>query len=244
MEISVSDIKQHIVQVGIDVYPQVTIPDERTRLNLFFEEARATFPKLCRRLTTSDNEFRISGNFSDDATKNVQLDTFVLTSRGPVIMVPLHVPGIGETSVAGQYQELSDGLRDLFFRCIPERKIMRFGMVRKVVFETGNDTSLGVLRAPTSFNSAALVGGRCSLLYRDDRCNVRITIEPLEAEETVQVAGAQLKQHKGYGLGVMLDVCSNEIRAQNPTDITSVIERAESLWPDPVLTFIQRRGES
>ena len=243
MKLSLSDISQHVLHVGVDIYPPVHIPDERTRLNLFFEEARDKYPEWCHSLAASDAEFRISGRFGDKRGRACEAVTFELTKRGPVFSVPLVIADLGTTPLSDKHMEVLEATRKLFLACVPNRKILRFGLVRKVMFNNGEDPSLGILGAPDQFASAELVGGSAVYQYRDDRCNVRITAEPMRAIRTTRIPlGARVDEPAGFGLGVTVDVNNHEIKPQLDADIQMTVDRAESLWPESVMEFLERRG--
>ncbi len=243
MKLSQSDISQHTLHAGVDIYPPVRIPEERTHLNVFFEEARDRHPEWCHSLAASDAGFRISGRFGDKHGRTCEPVTFELTKRGPVFSIPLVIADLGTTALSDKYLEVLEATRKLFFACVPDRKILRFGLVRKVMFNTGDYPSLGILGAPDEFASAELVGGSAVYQYRDDRYNVRITAEPMRAIRTTRIPlGARVDEPAGFGLGVTVDVNNHEIKPQLDADIQLTVDRAESLWPESVMEFLERRG--
>ena len=234
------DIIHHVVKFGMDIYPTVEIPSERTRLNIFYEEARTRQPELCEQLVASDREFRISREFRPPANVSgptLRVDTFVLAPRGPVFVIPVRLlDPIGPT---GLEQRMFDGFKApkaLFFSVIAERKIMRIGMIRDLIFSTGQSPCQNVLSGRKKFAGADLKGGRALLVYRDDLCNVRLQFEPAEVMKTTKLPiGAEVAERQSFGLHVTLDVNNHEPKPLEDADIEQVIERASSLWPEKLL---------
>ncbi len=245
--LSTGDLLHHVVKFGMDVYPPIEIDSERTRLNVFYEEARNRWGELFEKLTASDTEFKISKDFAQRPGKrpSIPVDTFVLTPRGPVLVVPVLLPPpVEETGLEGKCTELFDNVRALLFPALGvKRECLKVGMVRELVFDTGETPCQHLVATQRSFAGADLVGGKRLLIFRDPRCNLRVELEPLEITKTVQLpVGANVQQHAGYGVRLLLDVNNAEIRPLTDADIRSVLERASSLWPDELLEFVNERS--
>ena len=122
---------------------------------------------------------------------------------------------------------------------------MRVGLVRDVIFATSKQRCDFLLGAAPEFAAAKLQGGISRFDYRDELCNVRLQLVPVQAMSVTQLpAGATVSEHGGYGLHVQLDVNNAEIHPLNEEDINNVIERAASLWPKSLLEYINARGSS
>ena len=247
--LSVSDLCLHVVKFGIDIYPPVEIPNERTRLNMFYEEARARWPKLFDRLIASDTEFKISKGFRKNPEvegPTSTVDTFVLVNRGPVFVLPLMLPEpVGETGLEENYREEFGLVRELFFSALPDRKILRLGLIRELVFATSGAPCLSLLKAAQSFAGADLTGGNALFQYRDAKCNVRIRLAPAEImKATVLPVGQRVEQREGYGVQVQLDVNNCDIRPLEAADIDEMLDRATGLWPDRLLEYLNERSLS
>ncbi len=244
-----SDLVHHVVKLGIDVYPPIEIDSERTRLNMFYEEARGQWDELFDRLVASDTEFKISKAFGQRPGKlpAIPIDTFVLTPRGPVFVLPLLLPPpIGSTGLADRALDLFNQVRRLFFSALGgPRECLRVGMVRELMFDTSADRCLHLIARDTTFAGADLVGGIRGFVFRDQKCNVRMEMEPVEITKTIQLpVGANVQQHAGYGLRVVLDVNNAEFRPMTDADINEVLERASGLWADELLRFVNERSTS
>lgn len=246
--LTLDDLGQHVVQFGLDVYPQVDIASERTRLNIFFEEIHNRWPDIYDKLVSSDTEFKVSNKFyagGSDArgtAPGIPTETFALVPRrGPVLVFPIILPVLGATGIEeGRCAEIFSAVRTLFFEAIPNRKILRVGLVRTVIFDTGNDNCLGFLTSDTSFCGARLMKGGLSLRFKDAKCNVSLDLQPMEKRSAAQLPiGARVTEHQGYGLGVQLDVNNADPRPLEEPDIQEVLERATGLWPVELLEYVR-----
>ena len=243
--LSLADLCQHSVTFGMDIYPPIEIPQERTRLNMFYEEARRRWDSLFDRLVTSDTEFRISKKFQKSpevAGPSYSIDTFVLTNRGPVFVFPLLLDEpVGDTGLEATFLDRFKEIRELFFQAIPNRKFMRVGLIRDLIFNTGSVPCQELIAEQTSFARAELVGGKAIYKYRDAKYNHNILVEPVRGVKRTQLAvGSTVDEPTGYGVHVQLDVNNTDMgRTLDESDIQEVIERATSLWPDKLIEYIQ-----
>lgn len=242
--VTLSDLQMHLVKFGIDVYPPIEIPNERTRLNLFFEKATGEWPQLYRELHASDQRFEIAGSFGGN--RSAPFPTFVLTPRGPVFVFPLRLPPpVNDTEIR------EDSVGDTFARVrgallgsIPGHKCLRVGLVRELTFGSG---SIPLYKAATSseeFSGARIVGGESLAHYRDDQYNVRIKLVTVEVAKSTRLpVGYSVTEPAGYGLQVSLDVNNAEIRPLEDADIQGIIDRATRLWPEDLLNYLKKRLE-
>jgi hypothetical protein len=244
-QLSIEDVDYHVASFGMDVYPPIEVQAERTRLNMFYEAARERWSALYEQLTVGNDDFKISKHFRKQpevAGPALPLDTFILTSRGPVFRFPLRLPSPveGETGLAGQFLECFSEVRTMFLSALPGRAVLRIGLVREVVFLTGDTNYSGIVSKQSEWSGARLVGGSRLHLYRDDKCNVRLEISPCEIRQATQLPiGTRLEQRKGFGLQIKLDINNAEIRPMNETAIEEVVTRANGFWPDRILEYLK-----
>lgn len=248
LSLSTNDLMTHVVKIGMDVHPPIDIATERTRLNIFYEEAHSRHARLFEKLVASDREFVISKEFrAEGGGATAVVPTFVLTARGPVFVFPLRLPPpIGPTEFADTHLDLFREMRAVFFSSIPGRECLRIGLVRELVFQTGQTQSHGMIAAEQStFSGAPLAGGTLLRLYRDDQHNHRIAIEAVEmTRETKLAIGRTMTEPAGYGLKVVLDVNNHALRTLEEADMDMVLDRATGLWPDVLLEFLAEGGAS
>ena len=242
MTISLSDIGQHFVKFGIDVFPVITVAENRTRLNVFFEKGSAEHPDVFSRVLSGEREFRVSKRFVLPSGGNIEVATFDMTARGPVFSLPLKLHDVPATGFAANYFEKLSALRELFFQAFPELKKLRFGVVREAVFDTGADSCISVLGGPESFCNAQLAGGDVNLIFQDAQCNINIKLQAVRSARIAQLAVGPQLEATGHGLSVQLDVNNKEIKPLESADLEVIVERAESLWPQPIIDLITQRG--
>jgi len=253
LSLSTNDLLTHVVTFGMDIYPPIEIPKERTHLHMFYEEARVRWDRLFDELKASDQEFRISKSFrrtSGIAGPSSAIETFVLTARGPVFVFPLLLPEpLADTGLERTYVDDFNQVRRLFSQALSVRTVMRVGLIRDLIFATGKTPCGEMLTDQTAFANAALVGGQSVLKYQDSQYNHHIRIEPVSLTRTTQLlVGTTINEPAGYGVKVQVDV--NNANIQQPLqepDIQAVIDRATSLWPDQLLEYLNelpRRNRS
>lgn len=246
LSLSPSDLCHHVVTFGMDVYPPLEITQERTRLNIFYEEAKSRWPRLFNQLVASDTDFKISAHFKRNpevAGPSLVAETFVLNPRGPVFIFPLILPEPvgGPTIFEPTYRTDFDQVRRLFFEKVAKRTIMRLGLVRDLLFSTTETRCEHLLTRRHSFAGAELVGGTLVLSYKDAKYNHTLLVEPVTIARTTQLAvGARIDEPAGYGVHVRLDVNNADLqKTLQESDIQGVLDRATSLWPDVLLEFLE-----
>lgn len=250
LSLSENDLCHHVVTLGMDIYPPVDIPTSRTHLNMFYEEARECHGRLFDRLEVSDTEFQISKQFRRHPNvegPSFKVATFVLNPRGPVFVFPLRLPEpVGETGLESTFRDDFDQLRELFFRALTQRVVMRVGLVRELIFETGQANCQQLITDVRSFANAPLVGGKATLKYRDDKHNHNIVVESVSIARTTQLpVGARVSEDAGYGVRVVIDVNNSNIQQPlEKADIDGVLDRATSLWPNILLEYLRELPRS
>ncbi len=242
LSLSLSDVVTHVVKFGIDIYPPISYREEQTRLNIFYDEMRNIQPQLFEKVHASAQEFKVFADFRapNDEAKRVTVSTFELTSRGPVFVYPLKCPPpIGDTAITDDYLELFSEARSKFFLAIPGRQCLRLGLIREVLFGTGGEAVNVFFAEQTELAGATLTGGKSVRVYKDRRYNHRIVIDSVEiARQTRLAVRTTVTEPTEHGLQITLDVNNEAIRPLEEADIQGVIERANSLWPEELLSYL------
>ncbi len=246
-KLSLDDVVHHVVSIGLDIYPPIEMKDERTRLNMFYEDARERWRELYEQMTVGELEFKISRPFRQKP--NVQgpaipVDTFVMTQRGPVFVFPLRLPDpVGVTNLESRFRDIFGEVRSAFWSRLPGHAIMRAGLVRDVIFSVGETDCVFLVSTQSDWLRSKLVGGHRLVQYRDDKCNIRLEFSPGRIGKTTELpVGAKVREPVGFGVKVRLDVNNIEVRPLQDVDIEEVIERAVGFWPDELLEYISQVG--
>lgn len=243
MPLSESDLIQHAVKIGMDVYPPIVPRQERTRLNMFFEDVSAAHPKIYQNLALGDS-FSISKSISAKGVPGGSVPVFALVDRGPVFVFPLLMPApVGMIDPGGDFQDIFFDVVERFKRALPTRKYLRVGMVRELAFEADENAS-NYLEYVDEFAGAKLIGGQNLAVFRDDKYNIRVKFTPavITVRHKSPALGTVVNEVKTPTLQVEVDVNNHDIRPQETDDIRETIEKATSLWPDQLLEFLNARG--
>ena len=242
-QLSLNDVLNHVVTIGLDVYPPIEMKDERTRLNMFYEDACERWQDLYEQMTVGESEFKISKLFRKKP--GVQgpthlFDTFVLTQRGPVFIFPLRLPDpVGFTNWEGRFREIFSKVRSTFWSLLPGHTIIKAGLVREVIFSVGDTDCTFLVSTRSNWLGSQLKGGQRLVHYRDEKYNIRLELSPGKiGKTTVLPVGTKVEQPVGFGLKVRLDVNNAEVRPLQDADIEEVIDRALAFWPDELLEYI------
>ncbi|MCH8823612.1 MAG: hypothetical protein IH984_08910 [Planctomycetes bacterium] len=240
--LTTDDLFQHIIKIGIDIHPSIELDVEGTRLSIFFEEAKNACPHLVDRIISSDTEFVLSKTFSvKQGAAKMSVPTFAMTGRGPVFIFPILLPPPGgDTGLEASWEEDFTKMRQLFAHAIPGRDYIRCGLVRELLFNTADDRCSDCISTLDAFAGADLVGGNSRRVYKDGQYNNNITITTVEIASKKQLAaGPTVREDVGFGLKIDLDVNNIDLRTLNEDDVNDIIERANSLWPDTLLEYIE-----
>lgn len=244
--LSLSDTHQHVLKFGVDIYPPIEIASDRTRLNLFFEEVRAQIPDYCDEVRASDTEFRISKSFRRQNLTHptAKIDTFVLTPRGPVFIFPVLLPLIGPVQ---DDEQIRSGFRKaygVFNSALPGHKSLRLGVVREVVFHTGKTSFLDRITGRSTFGNSELKRAGLITLYRDDSCNIRISLDVGDVQKSMQLPGGKVvTEDAGFAVTVALDVNNIEFKPLDDVEFDQIITKALELWPDQMLEYLQENDD-
>ena len=241
--LSVDDVVNHVVSIGLDIYPPIDMKNERTRLNMFYEDVRVQRPDLYEGLTVGESEFKISKPFREKRDVQgpaIPVDTFVMTARGPVFVFPLRLPDpVGGTGLEDAFIKVFFDVRNSLWSRIPGHTILRVGLVRDVILSTGDTDCASLVSEQSGWREAKLVGGHRLIHYQDAKCNIRLEFSPGRmAKTTMLPVGTKVEQPAGFGLKVKLDVNSAGVRELQDADIGEVLDRALGFWPNELLEYL------
>lgn len=241
--LSLADVVQHVVTIGLDIHPPIEVRNERTRLNMFFEEVRERWPVVYEQATVGETEFKISKAFRERPGvqgPSFPLDSFVLTPRGPVFVFPLRLlDPVGPTNLEGRYRDIFTEVCKVLWSRLPGHKVLRVGLIREVLFLTGETDCISLVSGQSEWLGARLTGGQRVFQYQDDKCNIRLEFSPGRLGKVTQLpVGKKIEEPVGFGLKVKLDINNAEVLVLQDADIEEVLDRAVGFWPDQLLEYL------
>ncbi len=243
LAISSEDLEQHVVKYGLDVFPPLDMRTETTHAQDLFSSLREDLPELYQELSFAPdrNEFRIGATFTGKGGMT-KYPTLVFTQKGPVFAFPCLFPDpIGRCTHKAELDDIFWQSFGLLRKNFPTVEVLRLGLINEAVFNTGKTNFVPYLaKRFGSFPGATLVGGRATLSFRDELCNVRVQLQTIEIHRQARAPATQhvVSQEMDFGVQVTLDVNNIEMKRQGESDIQSTLERAHSLWPKALLEFI------
>jgi hypothetical protein len=248
LRLTLEDIYQYFVRVGLDVFPPLELASEQFRAQTLYRNLNETWPVLFSKLSLSASEFTVTGRFRAGATEaEAEVATFTYTPRGPVVTFPCKLAG-ADTLDYDDARCITEAraILDVVGRAFPLRETLRIGLIRDVVFSTGETKADNVLLpVANELDGARFVGGQTLLVYRDSFCNVRLTMAPLEIQRVQRApTGVSRAEHAGFGLRLEFDVNNAELRPVSAADIEQVLQRALALWPETALDYLNRRARA
>lgn len=245
--LSESDLRQHDVTIGTDIFPAVTFADERTRLNMFAEKAIEKLPHLYEQLVSGVNEFKILKTIESSTGEKTEKDTLVITNRGPVFDFPVLIRSPSGQALLEQpnYRDDLNEVLSLFNFILPGRKFMRVGLIRNLFFFTKSTSHMDAIVEQTEFAGASRQSGSCNAVFTDRRYNIQIKINPTRViQESRSPLGPTVQKPLGYGIQVQIDVNNRVPRPLETADISGILDKADGIWPEDLLRFLAGGSES
>lgn len=149
-------IDEHIVSVGVDVRPVIDVRAERQKLADFGRWLTDEWPSLYENVVQGPNAFFVTKKFVFPGKGEADLQTLVLTNRGPVFLFPYKV-GI----LAGEDIELPER-QDVVMKALeqlkqkwPQCKQVRLGVVRDFCYDCSPESPIDIVRGRfTRLNAA------------------------------------------------------------------------------------------
>ncbi len=112
-QFDIEKISQHIVKYGVDMRPPVLPEQDRAKLQDYGNWLVEQFPEVFETMLVGPRELRVQRTFILPNAKRIELQTFVLTNRGPGVHVPraaVHRPA-ARAGHPREGQDLPQGLR-------------------------------------------------------------------------------------------------------------------------------------
>ena len=246
LEIGPDDLYEYLVRLGVDLFPPFEPGRESLHAQRLYESLRELRPELFERIVLGPTEFAISRKFAVGPSRTeVEVATFVYTSRGPVVTVPVRLGG--EAVLEWPDEQVIHCFREILTAIdnhLPQRQKLKVGVVRDAIFSCGQTPATAVVAPPTDRCAGGrLTGGMVNLLFETEQCNLGVGMTPvgIARQTTVPVTGELVQQHEQFGLSVQVDVNSIEVRPLDAGDVESVFRQALEVWPQAILDYVNRR---
>lgn len=193
-----------IERIGVDVRPPIEIRLEEERFQTFSKKARKEFPQLFDRMVLGDQQFEMLKTLAYPGKSEVEVRTFVMTPRGPVIAFPRRIPEIDLEPDLPEANSTFVTCMKRFLECFPSQKIIRVGKVNEYVFECGEINSLRLVSdrfVNMQIPETGEVRIRANLRTAD--YNRIFTIEPVK--QMRQTGPYSPPEETGFGVKVTAD---------------------------------------
>ncbi|MCO6437029.1 MAG: hypothetical protein J5J06_08070 [Phycisphaerae bacterium] len=228
-----------IEKVGITVAPTIELSLERPHFLEFFNCVSKEYPNLFESMRLNPSEFSIFKTFEFPGKGSAEAPTFVLGSRGPLLILPRRLSAIdAETSLQATDNDVMKILKS-FRTCFRQLRIYRVGKIREYIFDCGETDSNDMVRraflgidSPTS-----------EILLRinvGDAVNNKIfTVQPVR-RHTADATGRI--EPTGFGIKVSVDFNNADVsRELNDDEIVALLHRSNDFHDSAAIDFLNSR---
>jgi hypothetical protein len=234
-------VSQHIVKYGVDMRPPVLPDKDRTKLQDYGNWLVEQFPEVFETMLVGPRELRVQRTFLLPNAKRIELQTLVLTNRGPVFTFPdrLYIDRPHELTIPDKDKIFRNAIDELRAR-FPERAVPRVGVVHEFVFDTGGTDSLEVILSSLKHE-----------LWRERVKNLRVLLEaPVEDKNVnIELRPTHLQrtgpydpgapQEMKFGIIVNVDINNRQISGDlTKTEITDILAFASDYVPNELIKFL------
>jgi hypothetical protein len=235
-------ISQHIVKYGVDTRPAILPEQDRAKLQDYGNWLVEQFPEVFETLLVGPRDLRVQRTFLLPNAKRIELQTFVLTSRGPVFTFPerLYIDRPHELDVSEKdkvFRRAFDELRTRF----PDRTVPRVGVVHEIVFDSGFINSLDIV-ASTLKNElwrAKVKSLRLLLEMPTEDKNINIEIRPTYLQRTGAPNGAASQEDMKFGVIVNVDINNRQVTGDlSKAEISDILAFASDYVPEELIKFL------
>lgn len=232
-------IYAHTERLGFDVRPIIEVKMERQKLSSFGEYLVDNFPDLFESLVTSANEFHIRKRLVFPGKAEADVQTFVLTRRGPVFVFPRVLAQLEEeTDLRCADDVIRDCLRK-FLEVFPDRQIRRAGKVHEYAFGTDDIPGKQIiterfLKLPESSFQEVLL----KLNLADDEYNRSVELSPVQMVRRRAKDTKRIEEHL-HGVSVNVDFNNKDMSQSLSVDrICSILRRADEFAREELYDFL------
>jgi hypothetical protein len=235
-------ISQHVVKYGVDVRPPISPDEDRTKLQDYANWLIQQFPEAFETMLSGPRELRVQRTFLLPDAKRVELPTFILSGRGPVLTFPerLYIDRPHELSIPDRdkvFRKAYDELRARF----PERTVPRVGVVHEMVFDTEHLSSLDVIAGCLKHDRWRRQAHNLRIQIESlvDGKSMSIEIRPTYLQRSGQAEAPVTPDDRKYGVIVNVGVNNQQTPADlTRAEISDVLAFANDYVPDELIKFL------
>jgi len=239
-QFAIEKISQHVVKFGVDIRPAISVIEGKTKLQEYCNRLIELFPQAFETLIVGPKQMQVQKTFLLSGGKQIELPTFLLTSRGPVFTFPIRmfineVQNIALPEKDKIFRKAFEGLRNIF----TEKKVPRLGVVNEFVFDTGDINSVEILSSSLKNElwRQRLRNLNIRLQVSNQDKNINIEIKPTQARRTDKAG--RVAEDVRFGLIVNVDI-NNLQQKENLTtaQVNDIIAFADDYIPDELIKFL------
>jgi hypothetical protein len=235
-------ISQHIVKYGVDTRPPVLPEQDRTKLQDYGNWLVEQFPEVFETLLVGPRDLRVQRTFLLPNAKRIELQTFVLTNRGPVFTFPerLYIDRPHELDIAEKdkiFRRAFDELRMRF----PDRTVPRVGVVHEIVFDSGFISSLDIVASNLKNELWREKAKNLRLLLEmpNEDKNINLEIRPTYLQRTGAPNGSVPREDMKFGVIVNVDINNRQITGDlTKAEVSDILAFASDYVPDELIKFL------
>jgi len=138
-------IDEHLAQVGVDVRPVIEVRAERQKLTDFGLWMTDKWPALYENIVQGPSAFQMTKKFVFPGKGEVELPTFLLTSRGPVFVFPHKLSMFEEELDLPECRDVVLEALEQFRNRWGQCKHVRLGKVTTFVFDCSPESALDIV---------------------------------------------------------------------------------------------------
>lgn len=241
-QFDVEKISQHVVKYGVDVRPAIVPEQDRAKLQDYGNWLVEQFPEVFETLLSGPRQLRVQRTFILPNAKRVELPTFVLTNRGPVLTFPerLYIDRAHELDIPEKdkiFRKAFDELRSRF----ADRTVPRVGVVHEFVFDTGYINSLEVVSSSLKHDlwRSKVKNVRILLEAPIDDKNVNIEIRPTYLQRTGQGHPRVPTDEMKFGIVVNVDINNQKTTGDlTKAEVSDILAFAHDYVPEELIKFL------
>jgi len=232
-------IDDHIQKVGFDIRPVIEHKLDREKLFAIGKELVDKYPNLYESLVQSPTDFHIRKKFIFPGKGEIDFVTLGVAQRGPVFIFPRKLSIFDDEIELDRVEDIVLECVKIFRHILPEKKLLRVGLVNEYVFNTGLLDSIRLI-CERFTKLSGLENGEIRLRINRpaDDYNRNIEIQAVRKLEAVPEIPDR-RQTKNYGVKVMVDFNNLDVsRDLDNARILSVLHDAREFNENELYAFL------